>query len=98
MNIEIINKLDEITSIIKNDKDIKRYKELKQNLLSNEDLIKKINNLKKYEEFSSKYVDLKKEILNNKEYKEYVYLEKEVYFLVQQMNKKMNSLVEKRVC
>ena len=32
MNEEIINKLDEITSIIESDKEIKEYKELKKEL------------------------------------------------------------------
>ena len=41
MNIEIINKLDEITNIIKNDSNFRRSKELKKILLNDKNLLDK---------------------------------------------------------
>ena len=63
MNKEIIEKLDEITNIINNDKDIKEYKELEKRILNNKELLKKIDKLKSINSYCNDYIELKKEIL-----------------------------------
>ena len=98
MNIEIINKIDEITDIIKNDKDLIKMKKLEKLIENNHDLMNKINNLKGINEFDKEYVKLKNEILSNKEYKEYKNLEKDLFFVIQLINKKLNSLRESGGC
>lgn len=95
MNIEIINKLDEITSLIKNDSSFIRMKELERKIESNKDLISKINELKNRKEYDTSYLSLKKKIVDNSDFKEYKNLEKEWYFTVQLINKELRSLVEK---
>lgn len=95
MNIEIINKLDEITSLIKNDSSFIKMKELERKIENNKELISKINELKNKKEYDTDYLSLKKEILDNSDFKEYKSLEKEWYFTVQLINKELRSLIEK---
>lgn len=95
MNIEIINKLDEITSLIKNDSSFIRMKELERKIESNKELIEKINKLKNMKEYDTHYLSLKNEILGCSDFKEYKNLEKEWYFTIQLINKELKSLVEK---
>ena len=98
MNEEIINKLDEITNIIDNDKDIIEYKLLRKEILEDKDLLDKINKLKEINSYNKEYVDLKNEILSNERYKKYIYLEKELFYIIKDINIKLNSLTEKRSC
>lgn len=95
MNIEIINKLDEITSLIKSDSNFIKMKELERKIENNKELISKINELKNKKEYDTDYLSLKKEILDNNDFKEYKNLEKEWYFTIQLINKELRSLIEK---
>ena len=98
MNLDIINKLDEITNIVKNDKELNELKDLKKDILNDKELLNKIEKLKSIDEYNSKYVDLKKEILSNDKYKRYIELENKLYFEVKEINNKLNSLTEKSGC
>ena len=98
MNEEIINKLDEITNLIKNDKDIIEYKKLKKEILNDKELLDKISKLKEIDSYSKEYLDLKNSILSDNRYKKYVYLEKELFYIIKDINIKLNSLKEKRSC
>ena len=98
MNKEIIEKLDEITNIIDNDKDIKEYKELEKRILNNKELLKKIDKLKSSNSYGNDYIELKKEILSNKDYSRYLELEKKLFFDIKDINNKLNCLLEKSGC
>ena len=98
MNEEIINKLDEITNLIENDKDIIEYKKLKKEILNDKELLDKISKLKEIASYSKEYLDLKNSILSDNRYKKYVYLEKELFYIIKDINIKLNSLKEKRSC
>ena len=65
MNIEIINKLDEIIGLIKSDKDYIRMNQLNNIIMSNKQLIEKINILKTLNTYDEKYLEMKKEIIDN---------------------------------
>ena len=98
MNEEIINKLDEITNIISNDKELNELKKLKDKILNNKELLDMINKLKNMNEYSDDYIQLKKEILSNKDYKRYTELENKLFFDIKDINIKLNELIEKRGC
>ncbi len=98
MNKEIIDKLDEITSIIKNDKELIEYHDLEEELLNDNELIEKIDNLKRMDKYNDDYLSLKKEILSNKKYKRYTELEKKIYFDIKDINNKLSCLKEKSGC
>ena len=98
MEIETINKLNEITNIIKSDKELIKYKKLRNDLLNDYNLLEKINKLKKIDIYGNKYLELKNEILSNKKYKNYIELEKKIYFDIKDINNRLNSLIEKSGC
>ncbi len=98
MDIEIINKLDEITKIINEDKDLKRKRQLEKKIEENKDLMNKINEIKKMSTYDPNYLKKKEEVINNKDFKEYKELEKEEYLLILEINKRLNSLKEKSEC
>ncbi len=98
MNEEIIKKLDEITDIIENDNNIKEYKMLKKDILNDSELLNKISKLKQIDSYNKEYLDLKNSILSNEKYKKYIYLEKEMFYIIKDINIKLNSLTEKRNC
>ncbi len=98
MDIDIINKLDEIISIIDNSKDIKRLLELKNKILSDNNLKDKLDRIKKLDMYTNEYKILKNELLSNKDIKEYKSLENELYLLTLSINKKLNELTNKRLC
>lgn len=98
MNIEIINKLDEVIDLIKNDKDYIEFKRLEKVVLSNKELLDKINKLKTIDKYDNNYLKLKTDILNNKDYKDYKRLENEFYLFIKEINNKLNSLKETSCC
>ena len=98
MNDLIIDKLDEITILIDKDKDLKELKKLEKNINSNKDLLNKIDSLKKIDKYDSNYVELKKEILSNKDYKRYIELEYNLMIFIKKINMELNKLVEKGGC
>lgn len=98
MDIEIINKLDEITKIINEDKDLKRKRQLEKKIEENKDLMNKINEIKKMNTYDPNYLKKKEKVINNKDFKEYKELEKEEYLLILEINKRLNSLKEKSEC
>jgi len=98
MNIEIINKLDEIIGLIKSDKGYIRMNQLNNIIMSNKQLIEKINILKTLNTYDEKYFEMKKEIIDNSEFKEYKELEKEYYFFIKEINSRLNTLKETSGC
>ena len=98
MNIEIINKIDEIINIIENDKDIIKMKKLKTKLLNNKELMRKINMLKKMDKYNEEYISLKKEILSNEDYSSYKTLENDLYLFIKEINSHLNTFLEKSGC
>ena len=98
MNIEIIDKLNEITKIIDNDKELIKYKKLKEEILNDQELLDKIKKLKEIDSYDKEYLDLKSSILSNEKYNEYIKLENKLFFDIKDINMKLNELVEKSGC
>ena len=98
MNIELINKLDEITNIIENDKHLKKLKLLEKEIEKDKVLMSKIKAIKKIDKYSNEYLNIKKEILNNESFMEYKKIENDLFFIIQDINKKLNYMKEKGGC
>ena len=98
MNVEIINKLDEITSIIDNDIENQELISLKKEIESNNDLISKIKKIKGIEKYNEEYLKLKKEILENETYSRYQHLENDLYIIAKEISSKLKKLEEKGGC
>ena len=97
MNSEIIDNLDEIISLLESNKDIKRLVDLKNTLLKDDEMLKKIEKVQT-SDYSKEYIEVKKEILESETLKEYKELERDLYFLVQEINKRLNSLTKEKNC
>lgn len=98
MNIEIINKLDEIIDIIENDQDNKSIIKLKKEIENDKELLEKIKKVKMIDKYNSDYVELKKEILEDNKYREYRNKENDLYLIVQEINKRLKMLENKGGC
>lgn len=94
MNSEVLAKVDEIIATIDSSDEVKRFKSIKESLLSNKELIDKISLLKKENGYDSKYIEQKKEILFNPDFREYKEYENDLYFLVQEINLKLGTLLK----
>ena len=91
MDNELILKLDDIINDLNNTKESIRMKELKSILLNDKDLLDDINSIKN-SEYSDKYVNKKKELLDNSNYKEYKELESEFYFFSKEVSSILSSI------
>ncbi len=99
MNDELIKKLDEFVLCLDNSSLFKGLAKHKKQLLSDKVLCDNIAKLKKMDNIhSSEYLTLKTEIINNPHYIDYKKSEDNVYFLVLDINKKLNNLLDKRSC
>ena len=98
MNKEVINKLDEITDIIKSDKELIEMKKLEKELTNDKELMKDINKLKEIPSYGEEYLELKEKILSNSKFKRYKELEKDLYLFTKDINKKLDCFKEKSGC
>lgn len=96
MNNDILDRLADVTDDIKNSTYINDMKKLRVKLLSNKDLMGKINKLKEIDKYSSEYINLKKEIMDNSDYKKYKEYEMNMFYLINTMNKKINELTKEQ--
>ncbi len=100
MNEEIRNKLYNLLDTIDNNEKVIRMKKLKKDIYASSKLKELFDEFRivSNNEYSERYIKLKKDILNNSIISEYKSLENELYFTVLEMNKLLNSLVNKRMC
>ncbi len=100
MNDLIYEKLDEVRLAIRNNEKIQRMKRLKKEIYEDSKLKEQLDSFHNIwnDEYSSSYVELKKAILSNPKVSEYKELENELYFTVLDINKELNTLVNKRKC
>ena len=93
MDIEIIEKLDEITDLINDSKLLKEFSSIKEKVLKDSFLVEKINSLKEIENiYSDEYRNLKEEIFLNEDFRRYKELENEVYLFLLKINSSLNNL------
>lgn len=88
---ELYELVDNLKSYLDNLEDIKNIKDINNKLSNNKDLLNKIDLYRK-----TSYINLKKEILSNKDYKEYKRLESNINLLILQINTKLKELVPRR--
>ena len=100
MDIELINKIDDLINIFDTSKELKKLKELKDKIYQNQELKQKLERFNKIKDnsYSNEYITLKKEILNISEIKEYKMIENELLLLTLSINQKLNTLTRKKGC
>ena len=96
---EISDKLDELIDEIDNNPKVLKLKQLKEQIYKDENLKQQLEQFRNLDnEYSSKYIELKKLILENPLVKEYKLLENELYFCVLEVNKRLNTLLDRKKC
>ena len=98
MKEELNIKIDNLIELLDNDSRINEINSLKDKLLSNNDLIDKINKLRSLDKYSDEYKTLKKELFLNKDFVRFKELESEIDFLILEINNKLNTLTNERRC
>lgn len=95
---KINDKVEELIDILNNDRRVKRLKVLKKELNKDEELISKIEYLKKLDQYSVDYRNLKKELFQNPKFVEYKELENEISIIILEINRKLKDLTNERSC
>ena len=96
---DISDKLNELVGEIDNNPKVLRLKELKEQIYKDKKLKELLERFRSLDnEYSDEYVELKKQILDNLLVKEYKILENELYFCVLEINKKLNTLLDRKKC
>lgn len=93
MDNDTLNKLYNIINKIDNSYEAKEIIRVKSILLNNKELLKNIDSIKN-SSYSKEYVDSKKELLDNSDYKKYKELEFEFLKFSNSVSKKLNSLTK----
>ncbi|MDD6879137.1 MAG: YlbF family regulator [bacterium] len=96
----IYYKLNDIINSINNIDEIKRMKSLKKEIYADKNLKEDLNAFHNIMEnpYSNEYVELKRKILENDKVKEYKKLENKLFITVLEINKRLNTLIDKRKC
>ena len=95
---KINDKVEELIDILNNNRRVKRLKVLKEELNKDEELISKIEYLKKLDQYSVDYRNLKKELFQNPKFVEYKELENEISIIILEINRKLKNLTNERSC
>ena len=99
MNELLFEKLDELCSAIDNDEKVNELLELKKQIYGDSELKEKLS---KYRNSSNQhdtnFINLKSDIINNHLIERYRKIENELYFLVLEINRKLNFLIDKKGC
>lgn len=100
MDINLINKVDELINIFENSDEIKKLEMLKKEIYQDKDIKEKIDrfNSLKDNPYSSELVNIRKDLLNNEKIKEYKKIENELLLLTFSINQKLNSLTNEKRC
>ena len=91
MNPDVLSDINKTLKLNKELSDLKESYDAYQ-------LLKKIDKLKSINSYGNDYIELKKEILLNKDYSRYLELEKKLFFDIKDINNKLNCLLEKSGC
>ncbi len=100
MDLELIEKLDQLTKIFNNSEEVKKLQKLKKEIYANENLKEKMHLLNKEKNniYSEEYLRLKKEILSIDSVREFKKIENDLFLLSLSINKKLQSLIDEKGC
>lgn len=90
--------IDDLLKCFELDERITKLKNKKVKLLSNKELMNKIDKLKILDIYSDEYKTLKQELFNNPDFVEFKHLENELNLLILEINQRLNKLVDERGC
>lgn len=95
MNLELNMKVFNFLDKLKNDSLIKEYKVQKKKVLENKELLKLIDKIHNLDIYSQEYKDIKHKLFQNNDYKRYLELENEIFYLILEINQELKTLTRK---
>ena len=98
MNLELNIKIYNFLEILKNASLIQEYIEQKKKVLENKELLKKVEKIHNLDVYSEEYKCIKHELFQNDDYKRYLELENELFYLILEINQELKTLTGKRGC
>ncbi len=99
MSDEINNKLNELIDSIDNNESVIKMKRLKEDMYNDQNLKELLDKFRNLDNtYTDEYINLKKEILSNPTVREYKELENQLYFTVLEINKRLNTLMDRKRC
>lgn len=98
MDSLILEKLEELFSDLDNSAEIKEIIDLKRKIKEDKSLAMLLDEYRSLDKYDSKIINLKEQIISNSLVKKYREFENDLYFTVLEINKKLNTLVDKKGC
>lgn len=98
MNLELSIKVSNFLEHLENNSLIKEYIKQKEKVLANKELIKLIGEFHNLDIYSTEYKRIKHELFQNGDYKKYLELENEIFYLILEINQEPKRLTGKRGC
>lgn len=98
MDSLLLEKLEELFNDLDNSSEIKEIIELKEKIKEDKELAKLLEGYHKLDKYDSKIIKIKEQIINNDLVKRYRILENDLYFTILEINKRLNTLVDKKGC
>ena len=98
MNLELNIKVSNFLEHLENDSLVKEYIKQKEKVLANKELIKLLEKFHNLDVYSTEYKRIKHELFQNSDYKRYLELENELFYLILEINQELKSLTGKRGC
>jgi len=94
----LLEKLEELTSELEKCPKIREMLELKKKIYEDNNLSNLLKKYRSLDKYDPNIVNVKKEIISNSLVMRYKELENELYFIVLEANKRLNTLVNKKGC
>lgn len=92
MNLELVEKVEDFLDYLGKNRVIVEYKEVKEKILEDTKLLKEIANFQSLSKSSNDYINQKRELFENKNYKRFLELENEIYFWTLYMSDSLKKL------
>jgi len=98
MNLELNIKVNNFLDKLKDSALIKDYIIQKQKVLENKELLKLIEKFHNLDIYSEEYKCIKYELFQDSDYKKYLELENEIFYLILEINKELKTITRTRGC
>ena len=96
--IDITENIDKLIELLDDSDLVKEYKVLKNELLNDKKLLKKVEKANNLDIYSKEYKELKLELYKNDKYKRLQQIEIEFHLLGLDISNKLNTLTDRKIC
>jgi len=98
MNNLLFDKLEELFFELDNCDETKQMLTIKEQIKKDQELFELLNKYRTLDKYDPKFIETKKQIIDNKLVKQYHSLENQLYLTVLETNNKLKTLIDKKRC